>query len=88
MGKHGQGLMTYKEFLEVLDNAEENGELQIKTESAQNLNDSFIFFDYRDLELQQAHSSSDKRDDMTFKHKEYMKVIESDAKRVATHLKE
>ena len=34
MGKHGQGLMTYKEFLEVLDNAEENGEMQIKTESA------------------------------------------------------
>ena len=34
MGKHGQGLISYKEFLEVLDSAEENGELKIKTESA------------------------------------------------------
>ena len=78
--------MTYKEFLEVLDNAEKNGELQLKTELAGDLNDSFIFFDHRDLELKQAHSSSEVRDDTTIKHKEYMKVVESDAKRVANHL--
>lgn len=31
MGKHGQGLITYKEYLEVLDSAEKNGELKLQT---------------------------------------------------------
>ena len=45
MGKHGQGLITYQEFIVVLDNAEQNGELKLKTESSAALNDSLIFFD-------------------------------------------
>ena len=40
MGRHGQGLITYQEFMQVLDYAEKNGQLQLKGESAANLNDS------------------------------------------------
>ena len=87
MGRHGHGLITYAELLQVLDHAERNGDLVLKTESAADLNGSEIFFDYTDLELQKAPSSSDKhKDDLALKHNEYMKVVQNDAKRLADRL--
>ena len=89
MGRHGQGLITYQEFIAVLDNAEQNDELKLKTESSAALNDSLVFFDSSDLVLQAAPNSSEKpqgpaADD---RYNEYLKIIQSDAKRLAQHLK-
>ena len=60
----------------------------MKAESGANLNESLIFFDHSELVLHKAPSSSEKpKDDMSFKHNEYMQVVKNDAKRLATRLK-
>lgn len=87
-GKHGTGLITYGEFLSVMEQAELSNQLVYKTVSMAALDES-IDFNTDELVIQQvASATSEPSPGVANMNKHYLKAIGEDAQKLVENFKD